>query len=85
MEFDNDTKEIQHKMGVALALHHSTMKNRKINVELTVGGGGNSEARVTKLKEKNEKARTERKELIQKKGKKEVPAGVHPSRAALMK
>lgn len=85
MEFDNDTKEIQHKMGVALALHHSTMKNRKINVELTVGGGGNSEARVTKLKEKNEKARTERKELIQKKAKKEVPAGVHPSRAALMK
>lgn len=88
MEFDNDTKEIQHKMGVALGMHHSTMGNRKINVELTVGGGGNSETRVTKLKEKNEKARTDRKDLMEKK-KKETKVkeltGVHPARAALMK
>lgn len=84
MEFDNDTKEIQHKMGLALALHHSTLNNRKINVELTVGGGGNSEARVNKLKEKNDKSREQRKELIQKKTKKEVPEGMHPARAALM-
>ncbi|CAK7892421.1 nucleolar protein 6 [[Candida] anglica] len=88
LEFDNDSKEIQSQMELALRLHHSTLKNRKINVELTVGGGGNSENRVNKLKEKNEKLLDERrtriKEEASKDRKKVVPSGMHPSRAALM-
>ena len=64
MEFDNDTQEIQSKMELALRMHHTEIRNRKINVELTVGGGGNSEARIQKLKEKNEKClKKERNEL----------------------
>jgi nucleolar protein 6 len=37
----------------ALRLHHSELDGRKVNVELTVGGGGNSESRLQKLKERN--------------------------------
>lgn len=64
MEFDNDTKEIQSKMELALLKHHSTLRTRKINVELTVGGGGNSENRVNKLKAKNETLLEERRDKI---------------------
>lgn len=66
MEFDNDTKEIQSKMELALLKHHSTLRSRKINVELTVGGGGNSENRVNKLRAKNETLLEERREKIAK-------------------
>lgn len=99
LEFDNDSKEIQSKMELALRLHHSTMNNRKINVELTVGGGGNSENRLSKLKEKNSKVLEERRDRIGKEREKKeektrgnapatngVPTtAVHPARAALMK
>lgn len=64
LEFDNDTKEIQSKMELALRLHHSLLNKRKINVELTVGGGGNSENRLSKLKEKNSKVLEERRDRI---------------------
>lgn len=64
LEFDNDTKEIQSKMELALRMHHSVLKDRKINVELTVGGGGNSENRVTKLKDKNDKLIEERRQRV---------------------
>jgi len=37
----------------ALRLHHSELEGRKINVELTAGGGGKSEHRVKKLQERN--------------------------------
>lgn len=85
LEFDNDSREIQSKMELALRMHHSTLRNRKINVELTVGGGGNSDNRVNKLKEKNEKLEDERRSRVTKDDKKgEAPAGVHPSRAALL-
>ncbi|CAK9435840.1 uncharacterized protein LODBEIA_P05000 [Lodderomyces beijingensis] len=93
LEFDNDTKEIQSKMESALRLHHSEIRQRKINVELTVGGGGNSENRQQKLKEKNEKAvenRRKMKEAEEKKKKEKSKVserdlgGLHPSRAALM-
>ncbi|CAI5757443.1 unnamed protein product [Candida verbasci] len=83
LEFDQDTKEIQSKMELALRLHHSEIRNRKINVELTVGGGGNSETRLNKLKDKNEKVELERKKRIED-GKKKIPSGIHPSRAALI-
>ncbi|KAG7664485.1 NOP6 [[Candida] subhashii] len=63
LEFDNDTQEIQSKMELALRMHHSLLRNRKINVELTVGGGGNSENRIQKIKEKNEKMLEGRKKM----------------------
>ncbi|RCK61009.1 Nucleolar protein 6 [Candida viswanathii] len=90
LEFDSDTQEIQSKMELALRMHHSELRGRKINVELTVGGGGNSETRLAKLKEKNEKVYEERKKRVEdgkKKstGKKAPPPNVHPSRAALFK
>lgn len=90
LEFDNDNQEIQSKMDTALRMHHSIIRNRKINVELTVGGGGNSEFRQQKLKEKNDKYDEERKlkqkEEDKKKKSKEkaVPEGMHPARAALL-
>ncbi|GEQ70741.1 hypothetical protein JCM33374_g4420 [Metschnikowia sp. JCM 33374] len=72
-------------------------RDRKINVELTVGGGGNSEVRQQKLKEKNDKLMDERKEKVKKElakrsskeqGSKEQEngtGGMHPARAALLK
>lgn len=91
VEFDNDNKEIQKKMDLALRLHHSVIRKRKINVELTVGGGGNSENRTQKLKDKNEKLDEERRTRIkaeEAKKRKDEPAptgGMHPARAALLK
>lgn len=92
LEFDNDTQEIQSKMELALRMHHLELRNRKINVELTVGGGGNSETRKQKLKEKNEKKDERQKKRIEEGKKKKSSnkastsdlSGVHPSRAALM-
>lgn len=36
-----------------LKLHHTELQGRMINVELTAGGGGKSEGRITKLKTRN--------------------------------
>ncbi|CDS04622.1 hypothetical protein LRAMOSA07216 [Lichtheimia ramosa] len=47
-------------LNAALALHRSKFKNKQINVELTAGGGGKSEARKNKLKEKNDRLQKER-------------------------
>ncbi|GAA5916397.1 RNA-binding protein [Sporobolomyces salmoneus] len=44
----------------ALRLHHSLLSNRKINVELTAGGGGNSEQRKQKISSQREKLEKER-------------------------
>ncbi|KAK6881172.1 Nucleolar protein 6 [Candida tropicalis] len=94
LEFDNENQEIQSKMELALRMHHSELRGRKINVELTVGGGGNSENRLAKLKEKNEKVYEERKKRVQDSkskskssttSKSTPPPNVHPSRAALFK
>lgn len=92
LEFDNDTPEIQSKMELALKMHHSMLRNRKINVELTVGGGGNSETRQQKLKEKNQVLLEQRKEnmkkTLEKKAKPQssepASVGMHPARAALL-
>lgn len=63
LEFDadKDQKNIQSRMDVALLQHKTELKGRRINVELTVGGGGNSQARLEKLKNKNLKLDDERK------------------------
>jgi len=50
MEFDS---RISH--GMALRLHQTTLGGRKINVEFTSIGGGNSKARKDKLQQKNKK------------------------------
>ncbi|VEU24348.1 DEKNAAC105569 [Brettanomyces naardenensis] len=66
MEFLTGNGHIQGRIDACLALHHSVMKNRKINVELTAGGGGNSQNRLGKIKTKNEKLLKERVEKIKK-------------------
>ncbi|EGV63744.1 40S ribosomal subunit biogenesis protein [Yamadazyma tenuis] len=88
LEFDNDTREIQSKMESALRMHHSMVRTRKINVELTVGGGGNSETRVQKIKGKNDKLLEERRDRVKTKGSAAVDGadteGIHPSRLAMV-
>jgi nucleolar protein 6 len=54
LEFD--TRE---GLEAALKKHHSKFKGRKINVELTAGGGGKGEERRKKIKERNERLRAE--------------------------
>jgi Na+-transporting NADH:ubiquinone oxidoreductase subunit NqrF len=56
----------------ALELHHSILCGRRINVEVTCGGGGKGEQRMTKLrskidkmKEKRKKAKLKKKQLRQ--------------------
>lgn len=46
-----------------LKMHHSKLLGRKINVELSAGGGGNSDQRKTKIKKKNEKFEKYRKSI----------------------
>lgn len=43
-----------------LNLHHTSLGGRKINVELTAGGGGSGEKRKAKIAKKNEKLDVER-------------------------
>ena len=47
-------------MQAGLNYHHTIMKDRKINVEVTAGGGGNNPNRIKKLKEKNLRIQQER-------------------------
>ncbi|OEJ88330.1 Nucleolar protein 6 [Hanseniaspora osmophila] len=57
---------IQKRMDIALLQNKTMFQDRKINVELTAGGGGNSENRLSKIKTKNEKMEKERVERIDK-------------------
>ncbi|KAI0814809.1 hypothetical protein BC629DRAFT_1467173 [Irpex lacteus] len=50
----------------ALKLHHSTIEGRQINVELTAGGGGKSEVRLAKVKERNKELHEQRKKKLEK-------------------
>ncbi|ETW87089.1 hypothetical protein HETIRDRAFT_306110 [Heterobasidion irregulare TC 32-1] len=50
----------------ALKLHHSTLDSRQINVELTAGGGGKSETRLSKLRERNKELAAQRTKKLQK-------------------
>ncbi|RPB19436.1 hypothetical protein L211DRAFT_766191, partial [Terfezia boudieri ATCC MYA-4762] len=95
LEFDNFDR-----MKTCLAkFHHSTFYDgkggRKINVELTAGGGGTSKDRREKLSVKNEKLNEERKRRAQeeeklklekqaKKAEENGNEGIHPSRLARM-
>ncbi|KAG2154630.1 hypothetical protein DEU56DRAFT_769488 [Suillus clintonianus] len=70
--------EFKHRNALqqGLKLHHSQLDGRQINVELTAGGGGKSEARLSKLKERNKELESQRQKQLQKKAKSqgEVPA-----------
>ncbi|VDB86604.1 unnamed protein product [Peniophora sp. CBMAI 1063] len=50
----------------ALKLHNSDLEGRRINVELTAGGGGKSDARLEKLKKRNTELNTQRKKKVDK-------------------
>lgn len=43
------------ELQTCLRLHHSQLSGRRINVELTAGGGGKSDARKAKLAERNKR------------------------------
>jgi nucleolar protein 6 len=97
VEFDN-----YDRMKTCLKLYHHSMFDdgkyppRRINVELTAGGGGNTEARKAKIEAKNKKlyeerqrnAKEQKKEKEKKKHGEETGqgdyAGVHPSRLGRM-
>ena len=44
----------------ALKLHQSQLEGRMINVELTAGGGGKSETRLNKVRERNKELHEQR-------------------------
>lgn len=54
LEFD--TREA---LEAGLGKHHTKFRGRVINVELTAGGGGKSENRAKRIKERNERLRAE--------------------------
>ncbi|KAF7307129.1 RRM domain-containing protein [Mycena indigotica] len=63
-----------------LKLHQSELEGRRINVELTVGGGGKSDARIQKLKERNKTLHGQRKEQLEKLAKADPTLAVAPER-----
>ncbi|KWU47328.1 hypothetical protein RHOSPDRAFT_30746 [Rhodotorula sp. JG-1b] len=58
-------------LQTALRLHQSSLSGRKINVELTAGGGGNSEARRAKIEAQRKKLNDEREKAAKNKRVKE--------------
>jgi nucleolar protein 6 len=72
----------------ALRCHHTLLLKRKINVELTAGGGGKSENRMEKIKKRNEGLEIERKKRMEEEAKKEKKEkhaeGIHPDRLKRM-
>ncbi|KAJ6520066.1 hypothetical protein C8R45DRAFT_46602 [Mycena sanguinolenta] len=65
--------EFSHRNALqqGLKLHQSELEGRRINVELTVGGGGKSDTRLNKLKERNKGLFEERKTRVEKLAKKD--------------
>lgn len=61
--------EFSHKNALqqAIKLHGSTLDGRRINVELTAGGGGKSDSRVQKVQARNKQLLEQRKKHVQKK------------------
>lgn len=50
----------------ALRMHHQKMKGRRVNVEVTAGGGGNGAKRQEKIKAKNQRIQRFREKLHEK-------------------
>jgi len=77
--------EFSHRNALqqALKLHQSEIEGRRINVELTAGGGGKSESRLSKVKERNKELDGQRKKRQEKQataGKGEEQASALPER-----
>lgn len=67
LEFDGerDPTSIQRRMDLALLQTGTILRDgKRLNVELTVGGGGNSKERIEKLRKKNEKLQRETRERL---------------------
>ncbi|KAH7914775.1 hypothetical protein BJ138DRAFT_316160 [Hygrophoropsis aurantiaca] len=60
--------EFKHRNALqqGLKLHHTQLDGRQINVELTAGGGGKSEARIGKVKERNKELEAQRRKRQEK-------------------
>ncbi|EPY51655.1 RNA-binding protein [Schizosaccharomyces cryophilus OY26] len=96
VEYINPRSDVISK---ALKFHHTLYKDRKINIELTAGGGGKKETRMNKIKEKNKKWTEERRERVAGEEKKAMEAkhskesvvqegaqsGIHPDRLHMLK
>ncbi|KAF9477516.1 hypothetical protein BDN70DRAFT_881077 [Pholiota conissans] len=63
-----------------LKLHQTLLDGRMINVELTAGGGGKSETRLTKVRERNKALLGQREERIEKEAKEDNSFPNLPSR-----
>lgn len=50
----------QNALQQGLKLHQSELEGRKINVELTAGGGGNSGHRLEKVRQRNKELHDQR-------------------------
>lgn len=70
VEFTNSTLLQQ-----ALKLHHTDLDGRRINVELTVGGGGSGSARKEKLDEKKGRMAEQRDRKAEKEAVAEAASG----------
>ena len=53
-------------LQIGLKLHGTRLKGRRINVEVTCGGGGKGQERKEKIKERNEKLQQKKKHKKQK-------------------
>ena len=53
-------------LQIGLKLHGTRLKGRRINVEVTCGGGGKGQGRKEKIKERNEKLQQKKKHKKQK-------------------
>lgn len=60
--------EFSHRNALqqALKLHQSELEGRKINVELTAGGGGKGDKRIVKVQERNRELANQRVRLLPK-------------------
>jgi nucleolar protein 6 len=70
----------------ALRCHHTVLLGRKINVELTAGGGGHGEYRTEKIRKRNEGLEEERQRRLEEERKEKEKKGektegpIHPDR-----
>lgn len=65
-------------MQACLKLHHSLIQGRRINVELTAGGGGKSESRQEKIKTRNDRVGGQRERRAEREKEAEAAeAGMH--------
>ncbi|GMK53845.1 hypothetical protein CspeluHIS016_0104310 [Cutaneotrichosporon spelunceum] len=72
------------ELQTCLRLHHSQLAGRRVNVELTAGGGGKSDARKAKLAERNKRVggQRERRAEREKEAGEEAEPGIGEGKAA---